>query len=131
MLEDLDRVAQKLEQLRAAGVRLALDDFGLGYAALRYLKRLPLSQLKIDRLFVRHVLENPHDQAIVRMILALGETLHLDVLAEGVEQECQRDFLVAQGCRIYQGYLFAPPLPVEELETWVAQRAMMGKGVEQ
>ncbi|MEN9236140.1 MAG: EAL domain-containing protein, partial [Gloeomargarita sp. GMQP_bins_25] len=131
MLEDLDRVGQKLEQLRAAGVRLALDDFGLGYSALRYLKRLPLSQLKIDRLFVRHVLENPHDQAIVRMILALGETLHLDVLAEGVEQEGQRDFLVAQGCRIYQGYLFAPPLPVEELETWVAQRAMMGKGVEQ
>ncbi|MEN9258201.1 MAG: EAL domain-containing protein [Gloeomargarita sp. SRBZ-1_bins_9] len=131
MLEDLDRVGQKLKQLRAAGVRLALDDFGLGYSALRYLKRLPLSQLKIDRLFVRHVLENPHDQAIVRMILALGETLHLDVLAEGVEQEGQRDFLVAQGCRIYQGYLFAPPLPVEELETWVAQRAMMGKGVEQ
>ncbi|MCS7225863.1 MAG: EAL domain-containing protein [Gloeomargarita sp. SKYB31] len=130
MLDDFDRVIQKMYQLTEVGVRLALDDFGLGYSALRYLKRLPLSQLKIDRCFVRHLPEDTNDQAIARMIIALAETLNLDVLAEGVEQEKQRAFLATQGCCAYQGYLFAPPLPAPELMAWVEQRVMMGEGVE-
>ena len=121
MLADTEGVITKLNRLRQAGVTFALDDFGLGYSALTYLKRLPLSQIKIDRSFVQQVHRHTHDQAIARMVIALGETLNLDVVAEGVEQEAQRTTLAAYGCRAYQGYWFAPPLPLAELRAWIAR----------
>ncbi|MET0319686.1 MAG: EAL domain-containing protein [Duganella sp.] len=111
LLDDLDDVAAKMDALRQHGIGFALDDFGTGYCSLGYLKRLPLCQLKIDRSFVQDVLSNAHDAAIVRAILALAHSLGLDVVAEGVETAAQQGFLVACGCRYFQGYLFGRPAP--------------------
>ena len=111
---DVERTAEKMNCLKARGIRFALDDFGTGYSSLSYLKRLPLNQLKIDQSFVRDVLTDPSDAAIARTVLALGHTLGLEVIAEGVETACQRDFLALIGCRAYQGYLFSHPVPAEQ-----------------
>ena len=99
----------------------SLDDFGTGYSSLSYLKRLPLEQLKIDQSFVREVLTNANDQAIAKTIVALASSLGLRVIAEGVETAAQRDFLAANGCHAWQGYLFSPAVPVAQFESWVAQ----------
>ncbi len=103
-----------LHELNGLGVRLAIDDFGSGYSNLGYLKKLPVSTLKIDRVFVRDLPDDNEDAAITRAIVALGHSLNLRVLAEGVETEAQRDFLVIHGCDMQQGYLLAKPQPLEE-----------------
>ena len=115
LLDDVDDVAAKMAQLRALGVRFSLDDFGTGYSSLSYLKRLPLCQLKIDRAFVKDAWCNPNDAAIARAIIGLAASLGLEVVAEGVETTAQRDFLVANGCRIFQGFLFGRPAPVLDI----------------
>ncbi len=115
LLENVGEAVVKMNQLKAHGVGFSLDDFGTGYSSLAYLKRLPLEQLKIDQSFVRDVLTNTSDAAIIRTIIALGSSLGLDVIAEGVETEAQRDFLVANGCSCYQGYLYSRPLAIEQL----------------
>ena len=110
-LHDADDIATKMNQLKACGLSFSLDDFGTGYSSLSYLKRLPLDQLKIDQSFVRDVLDDPDDAAIVRTILTLAQSLDLTVVAEGVETRGQRDFLALNGCRQFQGYLFGRPSP--------------------
>lgn len=118
ILEDLDFVVCRMQELRSIGIRFSLDDFGTGYSSLAYLKRLPLQQIKIDQGFVRDMLGDPSSQAIVRAILAISEALNVEVVAEGVETEAQRDFLLANGCDLLQGYLFGRPQPIEACVTW-------------
>lgn len=116
LLENADDVISKMVTLKAQGIGFSLDDFGTGYSSLAYLKRLPLDQLKIDQSFVRDVLTDPNDAAIARTVVALGMSLGLAVIAEGVENEAQREFLLANNCLAYQGYLFSRPLPLAAFE---------------
>ncbi len=116
LVGDIDAVIEKMKLLKIHGVRFSLDDFGTGFSSLSYLKRLPLDQLKIDQSFVRDVLKEPSDAAIVRTIIALGQSLGLEVIAEGVETDEQRSFLAMHGCNHYQGYLFGRPVPLLEFE---------------
>ncbi|MFO1421904.1 MAG: EAL domain-containing protein [Candidatus Competibacteraceae bacterium] len=111
---------ETLRQLERLGIGLALDDFGTGYSSLSYLKRLPLTALKIEQGFVRDLETNPDDRVIAATIVALGHHLELVVVAEGVETENQRRFLLEQGCDMAQGYLFGHPLPAEAFAaTWL------------
>lgn len=119
LAENVPEVIEKMSALQAAGVSFSLDDFGTGYSSLSYLKRLPLSEVKIDRSFVRDVLTDPNDAAIAKTIVALAQSLGLGVIAEGVETSMQRDFLADSGCYAYQGYFFSKPLPLEEFEQFV------------
>ena len=104
-----------MNALKACGVRLSLDDFGTGYSSLNYLKRLPLDQLKIDQSFVHDLLDDAHDAAIVTTIVALGQSLQLEVIAEGVETHAQCAALANLGCHFYQGYWLGRPVPIEKL----------------
>jgi len=119
LLENMKDVITKMAALKAIGVKFSLDDFGTGYSSLAYLKRLPLDQLKIDRGFVCDILTDLNDAAIAKMVIALAESMGLNVIAEGVETQAQRDALDGIGCHSFQGYLFARPLPIEEFEAFV------------
>jgi len=114
--ENMDEITERMEALRARGIYFSLDDFGTGYSSLAYLRRFPLAALKIDRSFVRDVARVPGSAAIVEAIIALGHKLDLEIVAEGVEQEVQRDFLIDGGCSSLQGYLLGRPLPIMDFE---------------
>lgn len=117
LLEHAGESIARMNELRALGLMFSLDDFGTGYSSLTYLKRLPLYQLKIDQSFVHDVLSDANDAAIARTVIALGHTLGLQVIAEGVETGEQHAFLVNNGCDAYQGYLFSRPVPVAQFES--------------
>jgi EAL domain-containing protein (putative c-di-GMP-specific phosphodiesterase class I) len=117
----MDITIAKMGRLKDAGVTLSIDDFGIGYSALSYLKHLPLDQLKIDRSFVKDILTDPNDAAIARTIIGLAQSLGLGVVAEGVETIAQRDMLRRFGCDCYQGHLFCQALPIDELEVFMKQ----------
>jgi diguanylate cyclase (GGDEF)-like protein/PAS domain S-box-containing protein len=119
LLENADDIIVKMAALKGHGVGFSLDDFGTGYSSLSYLKRLPLDQLKIDQSFVRDILTDPNDAAIAQTIVALGQSLGLAVIAEGVESEGQRDWLASHGCQTYQGYFFSRPIPKDAFESYV------------
>ena len=119
LLRDVEDSILKMQALRTLGVGFSLDDFGTGYSSLSYLKRLPLDQLKIDQSFVRDVLTDPNDAAIARTVVALGTSLGLRVIAEGVETEAQREFLERHHCHAWQGFLLSPPVAVAEFEALV------------
>ncbi|WP_052382520.1 EAL domain-containing protein [Comamonas granuli] len=129
LVTNVEDVVVKMVALKARGVGFSLDDFGTGYSSLAYLKRLPLDRLKIDQGFVRNVLTDANDAAIARTVVALSDSLGLEVIAEGVEQAGQRDFLAQHGCHTYQGYFFSRPLAIDALEAWIADRE--GGGVPQ
>ena len=113
LLKDIEVTAEKIRALSELGIRFALDDFGTGYSSLGYLKKLSLSQLKIDQSFVKGLLTDPVDAAIVRTIVQLAKSLSMSVISEGVELEGQRRVLADMGCREFQGYLFGKPAPFE------------------
>lgn len=121
LIEDIDQTIERMNALRQRGLRFALDDFGTGYASLSYLKLLPLNKLKIDQSFVRDVLTDPNDEAIVSTIIALGQSLDLAVIAEGVETEEQAVLLEKFGCHVYQGYHFGRPAPVAEWQQTISE----------
>lgn len=121
LMVSVEDVIAKMDILRGQGVGFSLDDFGTGYSSLTYLKRLPLDQVKIDASFVRDLLTDPNDAAIVRSIVALAKSLNLMVVAEGVETQEQCDVLAAENCHAYQGYLFSRALPPEEFVRYVTQ----------
>ncbi len=114
LLENIEQAISKMNSLRALGLAFSMDDFGTGYSSLQYLKRLPLDQIKIDQSFVRDIVTDPEDTIIIQTIIAMGQALSIEVIAEGVETEEQRQLLAAYGCHRYQGYLFARPVPLSE-----------------
>ncbi|MFM2275201.1 MAG: hypothetical protein RL211_1073 [Pseudomonadota bacterium] len=124
LIFDIEGVIQKMLLLKSRGIGFMLDDFGTGYSSLSYLKRMPLEHLKIDQSFVRDMLTDPNDASIVMTIIALAHNLGKGVIAEGVENEPQKDFLANAGCRLFQGYLIARPLPVSQFETFVQCKAL-------
>ncbi|MCF8198493.1 MAG: EAL domain-containing protein [Sulfuritalea sp.] len=122
LVNNVQEIIDKMISLKARGVGFSLDDFGTGFSSLSYLKRLPLDQLKIDQSFVSDVLTDANDAAIARTIVALAQSLGLDVIAEGVETIAQQNFLATSGCYAYQGYLFSPPLPIDDFEIFAQNR---------
>jgi len=121
LLENVEDTIASMTALGEIGVQFSLDDFGTGYSSLQYLKRLPLFQLKIDQSFVRDIVTDSHDRSIVRTIIAMAQSLYLNVIAEGVETEQQRELLLSNGCKRYQGYMFGKPVPINEFNAALKQ----------
>lgn len=114
VLENIQDTIIKMRELKTLGINFSMDDFGTGYSSLEYLKKLPLDQIKIDQSFVRDIATDPNDAAIVQTILAMAKALGLNVIAEGVETEAQRKFLVEHGCHYFRGFLFSKPMPIDQ-----------------
>jgi diguanylate cyclase (GGDEF)-like protein len=121
LLENIEDTITTMDALRKIGILISLDDFGTGYSSLQYLKRLPLDQLKIDQSFVRNIVIDSNDKAIVRTVISMANSMNLDVIAEGVETEEQLRLLLGKGCTHYQGYLFGKPAPIEQFEEQLRQ----------
>lgn len=114
VLENVEETISKMLEIKTLGVSFSMDDFGTGYSSLQYLKRLPLNQIKIDQSFVRDIATDHNDAAIVQTIIAMTESLGLDVIAEGVETAAQLEFLELRGCHAFQGYLFGKPVTIDD-----------------
>lgn len=123
MLDDDSRVREQLQQLHAMGVGISVDDFGTGYSSLSYLKRLPVTELKLDKSFVRDLEQDPDDRALSSAVISIGRALGLTVVAEGVETEGQRQALLGLGCDVAQGWLFGKAMSPDDLVAWIARRS--------
>jgi EAL domain-containing protein (putative c-di-GMP-specific phosphodiesterase class I) len=124
-----DAAIANLTALRNLGFCLAIDDFGTGYSSLSYLQRFPVHRLKVDQSFVRGVPGNRSDAAIVRAVVALGHSLRLQVIAEGVESDEQSAFLARADCDEFQGFRFSPPLAADAFYAWARSREAGRSGV--
>jgi EAL domain-containing protein (putative c-di-GMP-specific phosphodiesterase class I) len=120
LMQDVDVTGAALAALKQLGVRLAIDDFGTGYSSLSYLRRFPIDELKIDRSFVATVNVGPDQSALVRSILKLGDTLHLETVAEGIEEAAQLAELKGLGADLGQGFFFARPLEPDAISALLA-----------
>jgi EAL domain-containing protein (putative c-di-GMP-specific phosphodiesterase class I) len=120
-LEELEPIEEVIKECLKMGVGFSLDDFGTGYSSLVYLRSLSIEELKIDRSFVRDMLEDPEDEAIVDGVISLGRAFNLQVVAEGVENRQQAEYLVDLGCHIVQGYGLGRPMPTTAFQAWYAE----------
>ena len=116
IMENMEDALKQLNELKEVGCRFSIDDFGTGYSSLAQLKQLPVDSLKIDRSFVRDIEHDHHDRQIVEAIIAMAHSLGLEVIAEGVEDQYQLDFIDKAGCDLVQGYLFSKPIPYDEID---------------
>ncbi|MFM9914315.1 MAG: EAL domain-containing protein, partial [Rhizobacter sp.] len=116
LIQDAQEALHRLQALAALGVKLAIDDFGTGYSSLAYLKRFPIGRLKIDRSFIQGLPADESDAGIVRAIANMARALHLELIAEGIENEAQRQFMLQVGCQQYQGFLHSPAIDVVSFE---------------
>jgi EAL domain-containing protein (putative c-di-GMP-specific phosphodiesterase class I) len=121
-MQNAENTMYTLRELKALGVRISMDDFGTGYSSLNYLKRFPIDTLKLDQMFVKDVVTDPTDAAIVSAVIQMAHSLNLKVVAEGVERQDQLEFLRRQHCDIIQGYLFSKPVPADQLEAFINER---------
>ena len=119
LIDNVEQVIEKLEQLKEFGVPISIDDFGTGYSSLSCIHELSPDAVKIDRSFVDKITKSGDKETIVRAIIALADGLKLDVVAEGIETECQHQILQQMGCKYGQGFLYSPPLAPEELFNFV------------
>jgi len=126
LIESLEDAVRKIMTLKKLGVRFSIDDFGMGYSSLAYLRHLPLDEIKIDRSFVRNIATDPADARLVETIVTLADQLDIKVVAEGVESEDQLEFLRARGCGVFQGFYFCPPQPLDELTRLLHNRTSFG-----
>ncbi|RLA73246.1 MAG: PAS domain S-box protein [Epsilonproteobacteria bacterium] len=124
IMVDSDKVITILQQISDRGIELSIDDFGTGYSSLSYLKYFPIDKLKIDQSFIENLPDDEDDAGIARAVIALAKSLNLKVIAEGVENEAQKKFLIENGCQNMQGYLYGKPMPSKEMETILTE--MMG-----
>ena len=123
MLDDTSRPREQLQQLHEMGVGVSVDDFGTGYSSLSYLKRLPVTELMLDKSFVRDLEQDADDRALSSAVIGIGRSLGLTVVAEGVETDGQREILLSMGCDAAQGWLFGRPMAAEALAGWIAAQA--------
>lgn len=121
LMENADLATRLLHQLKTRNIAICIDDFGTGYSSLSYLRNLPIDILKVDRSFVHQMTENPKNYDIIKAIIALGQTLGLEVIAEGIETQTQLNLLRSLSCKYGQGYLFSKPLPADEIPNWIRE----------
>jgi EAL domain-containing protein (putative c-di-GMP-specific phosphodiesterase class I) len=125
LMHNVQDALLRLTDLKELGVHLAVDDFGTGYSSLSYLQRFPVDTVKIDKAFIDGVTTTPDDAAFLQAILSLGDALHLNTVAEGVETAEQAHALERLGCRLAQGYHFARPLPADRVAAWLRSNALV------
>jgi EAL domain-containing protein (putative c-di-GMP-specific phosphodiesterase class I) len=119
VMQNPEEAIVKLNKLSDLGIKIAIDDFGTGYSSLSYLKKLPVKTLKIDQSFIRDIPEDEEDEAIVKAIIVLANSLNMEVIAEGVENEKQLTFLLQNHCNNIQGYYYAKPMPADEMKAYI------------
>jgi EAL domain-containing protein (putative c-di-GMP-specific phosphodiesterase class I) len=128
-MSDSEKTVEVLQGFHGGGIRVAIDDFGTGYSSLAYLRRFPINMLKIDRAFIKDMMENPEDRAIVDAIIGMGHALGMEVLAEGVERADQLEYLRAQKCDKAQGYFFSKPVLAEEFRELLRRQGIAARAV--
>jgi EAL domain-containing protein (putative c-di-GMP-specific phosphodiesterase class I) len=127
VMQNPERAEKVLLAIKKLGVRLAIDDFGVGYSSLTHLKRFPIDTLKVDRSFISQIPQNSEDRAITEAIIAMGQSLKLTVVAEGVETLAQQSFLQERNCDEMQGFYFSKPIKSDEFAELLRQRLASGK----
>jgi EAL domain-containing protein (putative c-di-GMP-specific phosphodiesterase class I) len=128
-MHDFQRTLHILQGLRSEGMRVAIDDFGTGYSSLAYLKRFPIQTLKIDRAFIKDMMQDSQDRAIVNAIIGMAHAMNMEVLAEGVERPDQLEYLLDKKCDRAQGYHFGKPVPADEFKAMVLRQKGTQPGV--
>ena len=126
LMQNVDKAIKTLNALSDMGIRLAIDDFGTGYSSLSTLKRFPIDTIKVDRSFIRDLPGEPEDRALTEAIIAMGRTLSMNVIAEGVETKAQSDYLRGQACDEFQGFYFKKAIPPDELAEFLQAPAAVG-----